>query len=696
MKENYLLKNIYVYFTELGYPEISIDTQVLIKSIRYDMVIYKDKVPFITVEIKYTGSPLSDEDVEFNPYIEELQYKALVLETPYYVLTNGISFTWFKTGETGRPQLLEDPVYNNQTLEKNFDSKEELVAIFRNLNEVYQVNDNEGLPLDIILAWLYGIVRKNNISVLLEESFRDSEIDNFNMHVNPEYAFKMLDKIKMEQVRPKDFLSALDGVFSISKNKRDLGIPRWLADFTLKLCNLGIKNIQLLSMFNNNGAILAASVLNQSNQNGVVSYTGYNMSNESAVWEEVQMLVFSINSFFHNKINATGRIIRNIDEIPSDKKYTHIILTPPFLDNQKNNHILKCKNSEYELLEYAINALAPNGRIVAVIPNKILTETIHRQTRKLILTKTKITAVISLPNHAIRSKFDLNMSIMILDKKENVERSNDFIFMAEIKEPILRDTFNSLKIPKIKEVLDEFYNWNNIQSRKKLRNWFIPYQDLSEKNFSVKKYRVTDRDEMFIINTLLYPTVLLEDVTLRINRGTNVRLNNDGEILFIGPSAIRPMECRFEKLSRTSADKIPSRTVKTMQGDVVINRVGTYVGAAAVVNSDVLERMINQNVVLVRPNPEKVTPDYLAAVLNSKYVKTQITQHISDIGISSLSMEVIKSLKIPLPEIEEQKIIIDKINETKMEYLHALEMVKLAELKYANSINNLFNEEGEK
>ena len=85
-----------------------------------------------------------------------------------------------------------------------------------------------------------------------------------------------------------------------------------------------------------------------------------------------------------------------------------------------------------------------------------------------------------------------------------------------------------------------------------------------------------------------------------------------------------------------------SRRYKPSRGDIIITRVGTYGVFAKVLDTNFC---LGQNTAAIIP--KTISPDYLYAVLNSEFVKTQIESSVVGSTQKTLSLKAIKALQIP-------------------------------------------------
>ena len=92
--------------------------------------------------------------------------------------------------------------------------------------------------------------------------------------------------------------------------------------------------------------------------------------------------------------------------------------------------------------------------------------------------------------------------------------------------------------------------------------------------------------------------------------------------------------------------------------DVLLNITGASIGRSALVNQQIVGGNVNQHVCIIRAN-KKLTPSFLCNFLLSQYGQKQIESFQAGGNRQGLNFEQIRSIKIGLPSLEEQKKIAD-------------------------------------
>jgi len=116
-----------------------------------------------------------------------------------------------------------------------------------------------------------------------------------------------------------------------------------------------------------------------------------------------------------------------------------------------------------------------------------------------------------------------------------------------------------------------------------------------------------------------------------------------------GQSMVRVTDVKYGELDLSKTFRVDaevfaefSRRYKPSRGDIIITRVGTYGVFGKVLDTNFC---LGQNTAAIIP--KTIAPDYLYAVLNSDFVKSQIESSVVGSTQKTLSLKAIKALQIP-------------------------------------------------
>lgn len=164
-------------------------------------------------------------------------------------------------------------------------------------------------------------------------------------------------------------------------------------------------------------------------------------------------------------------------------------------------------------------------------------------------------------------------------------------------------------------------------------------------------------------------------------------LVNDG-IPFLSTRELKGNEIKFDDAKFITNDKFNSlRSGKLKENDILMSIRGS-VGKVGLFKStnDYETGFINAQLVILR-SAETIIPRYLLAYFSSRIFKNLLDDVVTGSAQPQLSVKSLKSVLCPLPPIEVQKIIIDKVDNiiNKMEIEKSkLSIINLEQLK--NSI----------
>src|SRR6185312_5236627 len=172
-------------------------------------------------------------------------------------------------------------------------------------------------------------------------------------------------------------------------------------------------------------------------------------------------------------------------------------------------------------------------------------------------------------------------SIIVLDKSVP---SKNILFFAKAQNRLQQDSFDSTSLPGLPNVLQRFGSWMQgdvlgSDDDLGLTATAAPAQGLSAGPYLARQAQ----RQLPLASFTHYP---LESLAL-VTKGGAIRRSKDaGDVVFIGPGAIRPLEIQLDPLDRTDDDEV-RRYPKAVasEGDIVLNGLSTHLGAAALIES---------------------------------------------------------------------------------------------------------------
>ena len=166
--------------------------------------------------------------------------------------------------------------------------------------------------------------------------------------------------------------------------------------------------------------------------------------------------------------------------------------------------------------------------------------------------------------------------------------------------------------------------------------------------------------------------------------GTSKKANTDGRgypCLRMGniqDGQLDVADLKHVELSGKEASKVILR-----EGDLVINRTNSLeqVGKSAVFTGLDGDWVYASYLVRLRPNPERVLPAFLNAVINSRIGRSYVYKTARRaIGMVNVNATEIKALPVPVPSLEEQAVIVGQMGQARRAATDLLENMATDEL----------------
>ena len=697
MNEFYpVLKKISEYFIRLGYDEKMFESETSLfnqfsSSSKVDFVVKHNNKPYIVVEAKPAKSFLSlnDEDLKYDPSVRQVQTLALNSGSNYYVVTNGREFLWFETGEDGRPRIIE-PIIHNRSLDNVLGTTfAEALNVCRELLKLDGLTSDFMYEFTLILLARFAVknqVSPHDIPDKINSILNDNYSFNISLisRVTPktlERCWDILSECKPENMDKKLLVSTLK-LFAQSSNKNyNYRVTDKISEFLVEIAKLKIGQV-ILDPTANFGEITTAVALNN-NENQVFSYC--QSLDQYAFLALINKIIY--NDISNVKLISMQDFVVN-SSVKNDNSKPDVIITAFPFGNRFNNlnelgyrmPISLSYIEDYMLLA-SLDTLNENGRLVAIIPENMLFSGGKRERlRQYIVERYSLRSIISLPPGSILNS-NAKVSIIVIDKKK---ANCDNVFFGligneniSIKNKVTNENNNSNSLLKAYDdfltncIVESGENWNSILIKPDVENLRVETY-LSTNDFKLKS------------NYPLYP---IKEVCTSIKRGTSIKNDDKGSIPFLGPAAIRANSLDENKASYTTYELLSKAILYVEKGTVILNNISSYLGAAAIYESD-NPIAINQHLIALIPNTEKVLPKYLSIVLNNKDVNSNILRVSTGVTIPSITLENLKELLIPVPDLETQQKIVDSVNKIQNELNKIDEAKRLLESKL-NSVVNL-------
>lgn len=185
------------------------------------------------------------------------------------------------------------------------------------------------------------------------------------------------------------------------------------------------------------------------------------------------------------------------------------------------------------------------------------------------------------------------------------------------------------------------------------------------KPLNPKKNKKSDK-QIFVIDNVpdTWKVIRLEDISYLVTDGTHKtpKYQEQG-IPFLSVKNVRPFKVYDEDIKFVSQEEyeVINSRCNPEKGDILYTKVGATFGYAAINNLS-YDFSIFVSLALIKPVNPYFSSEYAEAVMNSPIVYSQAKERVSGIGTPDLHLIEIRDFKIPLPPIEEQKEIVNRID----------------------------------
>jgi hypothetical protein len=654
MNENDLFFMVEKRLIEFGYPKDSIQFEFKTPlGRRADVVVFEDDKPKIVIEIKggNISLPEKDSELKFHPATRQAQAYAKELKASYFAVTNGLVFRWFTTDDDGRPKLLQHPIYlASITSEDSSMEKNKILQVLFGLADI----SRGSLSFDSML---------NNLAVALLSHL---ENDGNQQYINKTDDFSFLDINKLDQeflanahstfaqadIRAYSgsvLVQAIDEFLQLSLTDIRLAqfkLPVWLTNFMVDLAKVETSK-GFLDIYSNFGdGIVAAHRISQN-----IPVYSFSFISLAFLWDRVKRAALKLSSN-----DAWFVSTSSMSKISLSSRIDRVLVAPPFGGRISNDN-QQTQSSEVFYLEKALSLIEDTGFIVAIVPENFLFSESQDRFRFTLLEQCRLWAIISLEQFL--PKTGIKANILVLEK-QNIRKLGN-VLMAELTTAEIKQISSKSRANRLREILD-FHNAHLIGQTPSANEQIVLVSEeelFGNKSWSVRRYLTKDSESIAVA----YPTRNLSELC-EITKGANITLDGDGDLPIIGPSAVRAFyidPISFDKTSKKKIALAKTNPKQIKQNDILIHAIGPHRGEAALVPSEFDGYLISRHMLIADLITQEIIPEYLVIALNSSYVRKQVYNLSTGTVIAGLTSSNVRDLAIPLPPIDEQKRIVEKV-----------------------------------
>lgn len=442
-------------------------------------------------------------------------------------------------------------------------------------------------------------------------------------------------------------------------SKYTFSTAKTLSELTYNILE-SIKGGEVLDLCSYNGNFLT----NYAKKNKDYTFTGVEINEQSNLIAEIRMQALRVKYEILRK---------NVLYNDIEKKYNKIFCEYPLATRLLPEDIEKINTSEnvmdfvfsskisagWAFVNSVANRLSKDGKAVVVTSNAILYKMQDIGYRKSLLDKGLVEAIISLPDSVLTSTAvattlivlsNNNRSVKFINATnmaEKVRNRNELDIQKIYEEYMASENTENTRIVKNEDVADNDYSFlvdNYMNTRKIIIKNPKKTQEISEsiyrgyQLFSTDIMQSTEKKE----NSVPYKIINITDIT-------------DGEINQ-NLTTIYPENDKMDRYLLKDKDVILSS--KGVLNKVAVARV-----------KDGEKYLPTGNFVVIRLKKDVMNPYYLKMFLESDKGKEMINSIKTGVVLKAISVNQLKEMNVPAPNIEEQEKVIkrylDKVEEIK-------------------------------
>lgn len=418
----------------------------------------------------------------------------------------------------------------------------------------------------------------------------------------------------------------------------------------------------------------------------------------------ISMMDMVIHEDGHSNIECNNALA-NYDEFDkrrdiSPKKYSLLFTNPPFGAVIKDKNLLSqfelgldkdYQKTEILFIERSLDLLKSGGRLGIVLPDSILTNSSLQYVREFILKRSRIIAIVSLPQHTfVPSGASVKPSLLFLEKNDGQEIKERKIFMAVAKH-IGYDSRGKEDSDDLIDILDDWEK--HIKGEAFFKKSFTVYKHEMKKGFSPEQF-------VFYSNHKEWKTKTLSELCdSQIFTGRSPARRSYPEegykILKVRDLTGKGIDWDNEERAFVSHDFfLKNQSARLKENDVLFISGAhhpKYIGQKIEIVDKVPERFIggviaSAQLMVLRINPEYIDPYYVLLFLKTDDGYRAIQSCIRG-QTAHIYPKDIKNIQIPIPP-EEGMNQIKKDIENMKEYLGKKED---ANEKYVQYLKNAMN-----
>jgi type I restriction enzyme M protein len=486
--------------------------------------------------------------------------------------------------------------------------------------------------------------------VLELQSYSITRTDNQTVREAYEHAIQML----------------IDKWSLVKKNSGEVAYtPKPITDFVVRLLQPNISQ-KILDPAVGFGSFLSSclSYIEKHGKNSTLSdFDRYAQTNLYGIEKRSQVASFTkvtmiINKGDHNHIILADPLVKK----PLLGEFDYVLTNPPFgaIFAMEYNGT----STEFPFIELGLNFLKSYGKMAIILPESFMFSNKSAKVRDYLLRNGLLDAIISLPA-GVFPESKIRSNVIILTKSsDRAESSNYKVFMAEIADALHVRTHDSKHFDTIISKYDAFLQGKGIEPSRDPTVFSIDASRLRDMIWSVS-YHIPQPKHV----ESKYAKSKLGDLLVGVTRGIATLASKYSEkpehnrVPFIRISDMVKGRINNVKIMYVNPEEIPQADKYRVKEDNILISIKTTLGKVALVTKEFDNSIISPQIANLKIKKDVLEPNYLCYVLSSAYIKRQIERRATYYvgGLSQISIRGLKEIDVPLPPLDQQRKIVERI-----------------------------------
>ena len=364
-------------------------------------------------------------------------------------------------------------------------------------------------------------------------------------------------------------------------------------------------------------------------------------------------------------------------------------MTPKGGIRPHNKFGLKSNKAEVLFVDYILTHLKPKGRAGIIVPEGIIFQSgkAYKELRKKLI-ENGLIGVISLPGGLFNPYSGVKTSILIIDKS----KSNNQIFFGTIENDgyslgAQRNKIEGSQIPHILKLIKS-------------------QQTINENNFLiVKKKEISENSYQLTSNTYLKKgtsksknNVSLLDISefvrgVTYSKKDQIETGSGHKILRANNIDLNSKKLNYENLVVVNKDLKFSENKILKKDDILICTASgskDHIGKVGFSPEDT-NYYFGGFMGVLRAH-ENVLPKFLYYILTNKQFNDYLRDSIYGASINNLNKRILEGFRFPLPPLEKQQEIVDKIEQHQKEIYEAEQAIADSNKKIEEIVFQIYKE----